>query len=434
MLIFSVKRPAYIFGPLLILTFFIWALYHNGYDAVKRQESLLGSIFHSQSGALSRTHDVVFSASTSDKRFFMIDFGDQLARNPNIIPHPVLEDTWIVVAQLRPESNQFAQIACNAKFDNGTLRCINHAVALPIAPTFGDKCTGDLEFLGLNRGPHDARVFYGPRTPYTIYGSNSAFTCFGQWVQDFRTLVEWGYETFDENDFFHPTELQRPPPWGTMEKNWFLFFDQDDQAYLHYDVAPNRVFAKVETDGAVGSNLAILTATHDEKCMARFMPKVGPQLESIHQATNSLLITLCKRNDPSCIPDGRNTFIFTIFQHKTYFNFHAIYEPYLMLFEQAAPFKIHGISKKPFWIHGRGEGIRTAETGHTHPFRRNDEDKSSEVKEEMFYITSMSWKNTGQKYHGYMDDVLFVGFGIEDEQPAAIDISAGELLHSLGTC
>jgi len=364
----------------------------------------------------------------------MIDLGDQKAINPNMIPHPVLEDTWIVVAQLLPEGYQFAELACNAKFDNGTLRCVNHAVALPIAPTFGDKCTGDLEFLNLNRGPHDARVFYGPRTPYTIYGSNSAFACFGQWVQDFRTLVEWGYETFDENDFFLATELQRPPPWGIMEKNWFLFFDQNDQAYLHYDVVPNRVFAKVETNGAVGPDLAPTTAAHDEACMAKYMPKIGPQLESIHQATNSLLVTLCKRHDPLCTPDDSNTFIFTVFQHKTYFNFHAIYEPYIMLFEHTAPFKLHGISKKPFWIHGRGDSVRAVQTADPQSVRRSVGESSDTLREEMFYVTSVSWKDKGQKYHGYIDDVLFVAFGIEDEQTAAIDVVAGDLLRGLGTC
>ncbi|KAK5948735.1 hypothetical protein OHC33_010158 [Knufia fluminis] len=436
MLVVSVKRPAYILIPFLTLAFGLWTLYHNGPRIIRDNGGFLSSVLSGQQGASSRTHNEVFSASTGDQRFFMIDFGDQQAINPNIIPHSVLENTWIVVAQLLPlpQSSQFAEIACNAVFDNGTLRCVNHAIALPIAPTFGDKCTGDVELLGLNKGPHDARVFYGPRIPYTIYGSNSAFACFGQWVQDFRTLTEWGYEAFGEDDFLQATELQRPPPWGVMEKNWFLFFDQNDQAYLHYDVAPKRVFAKVEANGAVGPDLAVSTASHDEKCMAKFMPTIGPELESIHQTTNSLLITLCKRSDPSCVADDSNTFIFTIFQHKTYFSFHALYEPYLMLFGQTAPFKLYGISKKPFWVHGRGEGIRKAQIEHSHWEQRDVEDEGGAPKEEMFYITSISWRNKGQKYHGYIDDVLFVGFGIEDKQPAAIDVVAGDLLRGLGTC
>ena len=433
MLIVAFKRPIFIFVPLTVLTFLVWALLHNGADRPAYRGGLLGSLVSGPSGASPGRYNEVFSSSTADQRYFMIDFGDQKAMNPNIIPHPVLEDTWIVVAQLSPESNQFAEIACNAKFDNDTLRCINHAIALPIAPTFGDKCAGDLDLLALNRGPHDARVFYGPRTPYTIYGSNSAFTCFGQWVQDFRTLVEWGYESFDENDFFHQTELQRPPPWGMMEKNWFLFFDQNDQAYLHYDMVPQRVFAKVETNGAVGPDLALLTAAHDEKCMARYMPTIGPQLESIHQATNSLLVTLCKRHDTSCVPDDSNTFIFTIFQHKSYFNFHAVYEPYLMLFEQTAPFKVYSISRKPFWIHGRGEG-RPVDFGRTNSVPQSSEAENGGLREEMFYVTSISWKTKGQKYHGYIDDVLFVAFGIEDVHSAAIDVVAGDLLQDLGIC
>jgi hypothetical protein len=52
----------------------------------------------------------------------------------------------------------------------------------------------------------------------------------------------------------------------------------------------------------------------------------------------------------------------------------------------------------------------------------------------MFYVTSLSWKGQGQRYHGYIDDVLFVAFGIEDEKSAAIDLVAGDLLQDLGFC
>ena len=376
----------------------------------------------------------VYSVSTADKKYFLIDFVDQRAINPNIIPHPFLEDTWVIVAQrhVPGEHRVFVQVACNAVFQNGTLRCVGSAFNLPIGATAGDKCTGDLEFFNLSQGPHDARVFYGPDAPYTIFGSNSMFTCFGQIVQDFRSLMDWGNATSPDTWFKNGTEIQRPPPYGTIEKNWFLFWDQGGQIYAHYDITPKRVFAKLEIDGSIGGDLAPQAAFNDEKCMAKYMPPVGPELESIHQATNSLSITLCERSDPSCEPDDDNTFILAIFQFKSFYLFHGVYEPYSVLIERKAPFKIYGISTKPIWIHGR----RKASDGEPPAELIKDavEDRKPWNQSEMFYITSMSWKSHEQRYHGYKDDVIFIGFGIEDSQTAGIDVVVGDLLMDIGLC
>ncbi|KAK5992706.1 hypothetical protein PT974_06121 [Cladobotryum mycophilum] len=365
------------------------------------------------------THLEVFSTSTQDKKFFPIEFGEMRGMNPNIIPHPHLDNTWIIVAQEARGADEqtvfFAEISCNAAFQNGALRCILPATKLPIVPTTGDKCVGKLTYFNFNVGPHDARVLYGPDKPYTIYGSNSAFTCFGQWIQDFRELVGDWVEKPGNTDFKVGTELQRPSPWGVVEKNWFPFWDGSNQMYAHYDVAPKRAFAKVNPDGSVGEDLAPQAAASDDQCFRKYMPKLPPELESIHQATNSLKITLCNRADPTCVANDANTFIFTIWQHKTFYHFHGVYEPYVMLFQQQAPFLVHAISRKPIWIHGRQE----------YPERRTSD---------MFYVTSMNWKKKGVHYHGYLDDEIFLGFGIEDAKSGGIDVLASDLLANLGLC
>ncbi|KAK8062714.1 hypothetical protein PG997_014811 [Apiospora hydei] len=389
-------------------------------------------------------HNEVFSVSTKDKKFFPIKFGAQRAINPNIIPHPLRESTWIIVAQKYkgPEDQQtwFTEIVCSAVFTapdaadgNGTaLACDESSKdgtpsTLPIAATSGDKCDGDLAYFGLNVGPHDARVFFGPRAPYALYGSQSAFTCFGQWVQDFRVLFPWGLDMTQEHRFKLGTELQRPSAvaadqtsshYSRVEKNWFMFWDREDRVYAHYDVAPRRAFAALQENGAAGPDLAPLAQATDEKCLARLLPKVAPTLESIHQSTNSLAITLCRRSDMACEQSENNTFVFTLFQHKSFYDFHGVYEPYVLLFWQRAPFEVYGISKKSIWIHGR-EQQRTPDEPH---------------QSQMFYVVSMSWKARGQKYHGYLDDVLFLAFGIEDENTGGIDVLASELLRGLGLC
>lgn len=362
-------------------------------------------------------HQEVFSLSTTDNKFFFIDFGDTQVLNPNIIPHPVLEETWIVVAQqVSLEKNDHSvEVVCEATFQDQTLRCLRPATVLPIAATTGDMCEGDLAFLNLNVGPHDARVFYGPENPFIVYGSNSDFTCFGQFVQDFTQLVDWEPDTASLEIFIKDTEMQRPPPWSSMEKNWFLFWDADGQMYAHYDVAPRRIFAKIEPDGSVGNDLAPFAEESDEQCLERYVPKLAEKLESVHQATNSLKITMCERSDNSCVPSDDNTFIISIFQHKTFYSYHSVYEPYVMAFRQRAPFEIHAISSRPLWIHGREQHPDTGTA-------------------DMFYVTSMSWKSQAQKYHGYLDDELFLGFGIEDEKAGGIDMLASHLLEGLSLC
>ncbi|MCJ1328630.1 hypothetical protein MMC10_005307 [Thelotrema lepadinum] len=374
----------------------------------------------------------VFSPSTTDGAYFFIKFGDQGAINPNIIPHPSLKNTWIIVAQQHKSPAKhtawFAELVCSAVFENDTLACVEPPMLLPIAATSGANCEGEMDYFNLNVGPHDARVFYGPRTPYVLYGSNSIFTCFGQWMQDLRVLVDWGFGTIVEERFKLGIELQRPPPYRPVEKNWFVFWDKYEQLYVHYDIAPTRSFAKLEYDGSTGQDLAPFAALNDYQCLGKYMPTVALELESLHQATNSLSITLCKRSDLLCKPDDSNTFIFTMFQHKSFYAFHSVYEPYIVLFQQEAPFGIHAISQKSIWINGRRK-LGTERSPSSAQESQTVEDHS-----EMFYVTSMNWKKQGQKYHGYLDDVLFIAFGIEDKKTAAIDVVAGDLFQDLAFC
>ena len=399
-------------------------------DSLQRQPDL-SLIDHNVSDADLAWREV-FSPSTEDGSYFLIEFGDQQAINPNIIPHPFLDNTWIIVAQQQKSSVKtsvwFAELVCNAVFQKNILHCVEPPMILPIAATSGHNCEGDVDYFTLNIGPHDARVFYGPKVPYVLYGSNSVYTCFGQWMQDLRVLVDWGFEMFVEEKFRKGTELLRPPPYQPIEKNWFVFWDKYEQIYVHYDIAPSRSFAKLEYDGLVGPDLAAFAFLSDERCMKEYMPLVSLELESIHQATNSLSITLCRRSDPSCKPNDLNTFVFTIFQHKSFFDFHSVYEPYIMLFQQEAPFEIYAISRKPIWIRGR----RTLEQSYFFAPAKGKQMPRNQT--ELFYVTSMNWKKQGQKYHGYLDDALFIAFGIEDKKTAGIDVVAGDLFQDLAFC
>ena len=374
------------------------------------------------------THREVFSASRLDGRYWDIRLDPWEGFSPNIIPHRTLPDTWIVVAQRRraeiDDTLLNVELVCNGVFRGDAVECTRAPISLPIAHTMTDKCNEHFSPIMLNSGPHDARVFYGRDKPYVIYGSNSGYTCFGQFIQDLRPLIDWGLDLTYTETFRLGVELTRPPPVGQLEKNYFVFWDRAGDMYVHYDIAPTRVFTRLnQSDGSpAGDDLAPRTAEADGWCLDRYMPKMGLRAqelpgaeESIHQATNSLAVTLCRRADPSCSPDDSNTFVFSIVQFKTFNDDHSTYEPYVMAFRQAAPFALYGISEKPFWIHGR---------------QRYPDERLSD----MFYVTSISWKTHGQTYHGYLDDVVFVAFGIEDRAAGVIDIRAKDLLDGLGLC
>ncbi|PLB49753.1 hypothetical protein P170DRAFT_437271 [Aspergillus steynii IBT 23096] len=384
---------------------------------------------------ISQGHHILYSVSSADREYFEIDFGRRTVINPNIIPHPELPDTWIVTAQLhnppsaRMASVWFAELVCNAAFseDKRLLGCLEPPLQLPIPATFGDssKCVGDISHFSLSVGPHDARVFYGPEIPYTLYGSNSFFTCFGQWISDFRILVDWGLDTVHEHEFRQYRELQRPWPWNAVEKNWFLFWDDVGQMFIHHDIAPARIFAKLELDGSVGPNLALATTTSDQACLQRFLPQSTDPTESIHQATNSLAITLCARSDQSCRPDTNNTFVLFIIQRKTSRGLRPVYEPYVVLTRRSMPYEIYAVSSKPIWIFGRRTAAKKPDVSSS---------KSHSDGSEMLYMTSISWKSQGQKYHGYSDDTLFLAFGREDSAAGGIDVTARDLVAELGMC
>ncbi|KAG9700497.1 hypothetical protein KCU95_g2045, partial [Aureobasidium melanogenum] len=377
----------------------------------------------------------IFSLTTTDRKFSPIFTGGTPIYNPNVIPHPTDHTLWIMIAQHEQSGEQISvsqEMTCNVGLLNDVMVCTAEPTVIPIEPSIVGNCSGELAYFNSRGGPRDARMCHGPDAPYILYGSQSSYSCIGIWVEDARMLLDdfHAERSVVPKLFTHATELQRPPPVGGMEKNFFLFWDSNNKAYVHHDIYPHRVFAQLEFDGSVGPNLGVNSANKDDVCLSMYMPTLAPDMESIHQATNSLSITLCKRADPRCTPNTSNTFIFTIFQHKSYHDWHGIYEPYVMVFQRDAPFAVHAISQRPIWIHGRSTLTRD-----TNSLLYSDPDKDIPAGHtEMFYVTSISWKTHGQKYHGYLDDPMFLAFGIEDTRAGLIDVLAEDLFSDLGYC
>lgn len=381
-------------------------------------------------------HRSIWSTSTPNGEFFGINWRDNGSYNPNILPHPTQPDRYILVAQLQQSWSDWEKgthvMECTASFVEGVLACLDPPVSLPIEWTPDTFCPGD-RFPG----PHDPRIFYGPNAPYILYGSRSDHSCHGMWIQDLHHLLPEFMASTDVEIFREPTDVQRPPPYREIEKNYFLFWDYENNTYVHQDISPERIFTSLYINGSVSADLAPAARDTDEPCLNRYMPKFGIrnmtgegiEYETIHQTTNSLAITLCRRTDADCQPTNDNTFIMVIFQHKSYYSQHAEYFPYVMLFQQIAPFAVHALSTKSIWIHGRTALTQQTPSLIFRPWKEMPTDHS-----EMFFVVSMSWKTPGQMYHGYMDDEMFLGFGIEDSMSAGIDILASDLLQDLGYC
>ncbi|RMZ80920.1 hypothetical protein DV737_g2744, partial [Chaetothyriales sp. CBS 132003] len=303
----------------------------------------------------------IVSKITSSGEYLRVDWhGHHRAYNPSIIPHPYKNDTWILIGQKELSREDFSYFSVQL---------------------------------------------------------------------DLRRIIAWDIKPYvnADEDFFWPTEVRTPIKPRSIEKNHFLFWDADGQAYSHQETKrDHRTFAKLNTtDGTVGENLAPLAAEHDAQCLAQLMPEINleTKLEYIHQSTNSLLITLCKRSDPDCQRTTENTFVFFLFNKKSFY-MHGMYEPYIMLFKQTSPFEVYAVSRKSMWYNGRGlpEGEWQKDTWRPHG------------QTELLFTTAMSWKSHELTYHGFLDDTLFLTFGIEDKRGGVIDVIVEDLIADLAYC
>jgi hypothetical protein len=350
--------------------------------------------------------------------------------------------------------------------------------------------------VALSVGAHDPRVFFGPENPYIVYGSLSNYdntVCLGQWIQDFRVLVEWGPFIGPWIDFGISQELARPPPTSPIEKNYFVFWDSQNVMYTHYDLAHQRSFARVlNAQGEVGLDLGNVSqlnnetlarqnnltstdvelytksADSDAKCWKHWMESAPLLSEAhIHQATNSLSVTLCSPKEvgeENCTVSDENTFLMHIFQAKTIDpkvnHGEQTYDPYVLLMKRSAPFGIHAVSRLPlrfveptkeeqekrrlaneklYPLHSRQQ--RREMTHHeqknsTSQRLRRDEgsDAQREESRELLYVTSMNWKEKDKNYHGFIDDVIFIGFGRSDRENSMVDVTPRELIGELLMC
>ena len=139
---------------------------------------------------------------------------------------------------------------------------------------------------------------------------------------------------------------------------------------------------------------------------------------------------MCRGSDPTCVSSDANTFVVKIFQWKSYYEFHSFCEPYFMLYSVALR---NPSTPSPNSLLDPRPRALAKVTGSLQ-YEGKSEDEIPKSWTELFCTTRMGWQSHVQRYHGYIDDVLFPAFGIEDSRPATIDVLAGDLLQDLAFC
>lgn len=239
------------------------------------------------------------------------------------------------------------------------------------------------------------------------------------------------------------TEITRNPPStrGQVEKNW-MFFSSRQNNFIHYDMGPdNRAFAKLLGGGLTTVNL---TDEYELPCIASYpgMKAVG----SWHQATNSLRLVLCNRNDKDCEQNDENTVFFAIIHHKIrgLMGLPARYERYFMVWSAVPPFSMLGISKHPILMANEtANGFSAEENWQDDPEHQAMVDAGGEGKGEwarFTYTVSMAYAwgrrldESQDKNTGYLDDEVIIGVGVDDEDCTYAISTPRDFLQCLRAC
>ncbi|KAK9383402.1 uncharacterized protein V2V93DRAFT_361783 [Kockiozyma suomiensis] len=264
-------------------------------------------------------------------------------------------------------------------------------------------CTGENALLKDDVGAMDPRLFFSPRgEPLMIVGAAGHSNCWSQYLIDLRVYIPALGEKMNISHlpirFDKPLELPRDDD-ASIHKNWFLFYDENNIPYVHRSFS-NRSLAPVE-------NLLSGVSSDDEysnllqnretpSCIQELKKTYSSSLEkvhdSIHQATNSLRVTLC---DFPCIPTIHNTVNIEIFHVKYLNNLEIFYRRYVVLMNITAPFEVIGRTNNIIYV-----GV---------------DEKS------LIYTVSMSWDPQSRSKHGKWNDHVYGGkeiWNLLDDQEA----------------
>lgn len=259
-----------------------------------------------------------------------------------------------------------------------------------------------------------------------IYPIGPRNECFSMFMIDARAAVPKLVKALgDYAEYLPPIEIAKPVRLHRehpqkVEKNWAPFQAPVGPAsgdiYFSVDLDGQRVYKYNEDEDFV---VPLSSPESDQEaeeeqppqkttCMHKVTDKY--HYWQVHQGTPILSMTLCNRGE--CEPNIHNTVNFGIIQPK-YIKPLNWYEPRVVTWNITQPFEWRSISKRLTY-----HGTKTREYIYTM---------------HMGYYFNRAAPPVN-KAHGYLDDEIWLGFGIADSKGAFIDVDARELMRDHYYC
>lgn len=292
-------------------------------------------------------------------------------------------------------------------------------------------------------GPEDMKLFWtrtgAPLLIFT-YQVNDENLCQGQFLIDARAAVpELEAELGDQAEkmapirFSEPVGLRRQAPEGQeaepryqREKNWAptqSLFSKDAEELL-FMVEPGQLYRwkapdkpvepimDAETESAVEAPYPYDVEAEDtwHSVEKTCVHDVMLSDKHVHQSSPMLSVTLCKRGE--CEPSVNNTVMLGMVQRRydrpgSPFTW---YDRHIVVYNMASPYNMMSVSKSLAYY---GEGTKYHWTGSMVYYRNeNDDDEGYAI----------------NRSHGYLDDEIWLSFGIGDSAPGWLDVEARELI------
>lgn len=163
-----------------------------------------------------------------------------------------------------------------------------------------------------------------------------------------------------------------------------------------------------------------------------------------HQATNSLKLVLCKRDDKQCREQEAQRSVFVSLIHRKFPNYLSLplrYERHFIVWSASPPFSMLGISQHPI--------LFANETAMGWTAQENWDDPDPAMRERNYgkgywayftYTTSMSYAwgrdkdEAPAKNVGYLDDEVILGVGVDDWSQTYVKAKAGDLVQCMKAC
>ncbi|KAK9365077.1 hypothetical protein V1509DRAFT_571739 [Lipomyces kononenkoae] len=277
--------------------------------------------------------------------------------NPNILPYPPGSPyPYFGIGQQADASKHHELMYCDMAWGlskgigRRILRCQTgiQKLEFPEWQSPNGSCVWR-PFLEATNGPYDPRVFISPLgEPLMVVGTNGITNCLSQYIIDLRTMIP---DLADKMKiganvpvrFRQLTELPRDL-YDEVEKNWFLMYDDNNIGYVQHTIQNRSISALTDVDVLHSNHVVnLVKGEATPQCITALKKEYeanNDQINSdIHQATNTLRVTLCEF---PCIPTIHNTVLIEIFQVKYHSYLEVFYRRYVMIMNVTAPFEIIG--------------------------------------------------------------------------------------------